>query len=645
MKTMMRLLIHTFHIACFIFAWTSLGLCIQLNPPKQLTVSEGKFEKKVRVEWVVLDEVDAYRVYRSWDFNGSYDVICEKTSATYFDDTEAESGVYYWYRVSSLKDGNESIPSTRIQGWRKPFMAAVDKSRWDMISRLAKLYPHFKNVKSDAIERQKQLPSPLEGYKRFVPSSDQIFEDVKDICSVPHRRIGSPEGLRAEKLIVNKLRAILDKKTNTGETNVFMEPVPCNVYNADNWELKIKFPDGKNVNYDAFYAVNTGITYRKPHGGLVNGAMVWAGEGTESDFKKLGDDLSGKIVVAQCRFPSLPLGLMEFFFTYYSSDPTNAFKPWTKYKLTFKRENLPPEYTDKRDETSVYWQAFNRGAEGLVLVLKDHPGKTNTHWGPYDGKMRSMPAMYVGNYHDEEIKQLAENGTQASITIEGTLTQGFGHNIYGILPGNGKSKERILISSHHDSPFLGALEDGTGVAMVLAMAKTWSQVDLEKRDREMLFVLTTGHHYAGIGAKTFAKKHSNGLLKDLVVNINLEHLAAKHYDDDGEGNMVWTGEQALNVIFVNEDTTAISVARRMIQNHQPEKTILTPSTLLGPVPPGESGHYHIHTGVDFIHWISSPYYLLTKEDTLEKVDQVLLNPLAMAVSEMIATYMAMPAEK
>ena len=83
----------------------------------------------------------------------------------------------------------------------------------------------------------------------------------------------------------------------------------------------------------------------------------------------------------------------------------------------------------------------------------------------------------------------------------------------------------------------------------------------------------------------------------------------------------------------------------MIQNHQPEKTILTPSTLLGPVPPGESGHYHIHTGVDFIHWISSPYYLLTKEDTLEKVDQVLLNPLAMAVSEMIATYMTMPAKK
>ena len=55
MKTMMRLLIHTFHIACFIFAWTSLGLCIQLNSPKQLTVSEGKLEKKVRVEWVVLD--------------------------------------------------------------------------------------------------------------------------------------------------------------------------------------------------------------------------------------------------------------------------------------------------------------------------------------------------------------------------------------------------------------------------------------------------------------------------------------------------------------------------------------------------------------------------------------------------------------
>ncbi|MBU3917454.1 M28 family peptidase [bacterium] len=645
MGSIMRLWIIGVQSILFLVLSVGVAFSGELTPPKNVKASEGKHKDIVRIEWTKLDNVDSYRVYRSADFDGSFSVISEETSGVSFDDLGAESAVYYWYRVSSLKDGDESSQSPSVQGWKRPFMAAIDKSKTDMIFRLAKLYPHIKNVKSLAIERQSHLPVPAKDYEQYVPSSEKIFGYVEQICSVPHRRIGSPESRIAEKLIVEKLKSFLDKEAGAGKTNVFMEPVAVDVYNAQKSGLKLENPDGTINDYDAFYTVNTGITYKKPHGGTVKGKMIWGGMGTKEDFEKLGNDLSGKIVVAQCLFPSVPAGMLDFFFSYYTSDPKDSMNLLTKLSMTFKRENLPPEYTEERNEDSVYWLAHDRGAEGLVLIMKDHPGKTNTHWGPYDGKMRSMPTMYVSNYKDEEMTNIAKSGANATMTIEGSLTKGFGHNIYGILPGNGKSREKILISSHHDSPFLGATEDGTGTAMVLAMAETWSQVEQEKRDKDIIFVLSTGHHYAGIGAKTFAEKHSEGLLKNLAVNINLEHLAAKHYVDDGKGNMVWNGEQALTLVFVNEDTTAISVARRMLQTLQPEKTLLVPSNLLGPVPPGESGHYHIHTGVDFIHWISSPYYLLTNEDTLEKIDQSLLNPIALAVSEMIATYMILPSEK
>jgi Zn-dependent M28 family amino/carboxypeptidase len=164
-------------------------------------------------------------------------------------------------------------------------------------------------------------------------------------------------------------------------------------------------------------------------------------------------------------------------------------------------------------------------------------------------------------------------------------------------------------------------------------------VPFEQREKTLLFITTTGHFYGGKGSRAFAHEHAEDLLKNAILDINLEHLGARNYVDDGKGNGVFDGEQALSIVFVNEDYKAIATASRMMQETQPERTLLIPSTLLGPVPPGEAGHYHMYTGVDFIHWIGQPYYLLTADDTLDKVDVSQLYPLAKGVSSMIGTYM------
>jgi hypothetical protein len=130
-------------------------------------------------------------------------------------------------------------------------------------------------------------------------------------------------------------------------------------------------------------------------------------------------------------------------------------------------------------------------------------------------------------------------------------------------------------------------------------------------------------------------------MRRAIVNINLEHLCAKDVDDQ-DGRLVPNGRVAWTPMFVSSATPAIATAMRSVQRHQPPGTTVLPSTLLGEVPPGEAGHYHIHTGIDFIHWIGSPYYLLTDEDTLDKVEQAELAPAARLVAEMIATYLEMP---
>ena len=599
--------------------------------PENVQASRGYADLSVTVSWAPTAGAEVYLVFRSRDYNGPFSLIGKTISETRYVDQNVRAGIYYWYRVSSTAGFRVSEPGARVQGWINPFMPGGSETPKDLIKRLLLSLPHFFRVRREAVKRQPRLPEPRD-ITDLLPTDSEMFACVKTICAAPHRRIGSPEGLAAEDYLAAELRKIL------GDDAVEKEPVPCDVYNATEWKLEIEDNSGTRE-IDAFYTLNTGMTYEKnPRGSSVSGNMIWAGQGRPEDFSAIEEDLTGKIVVAQCPFPDFPLGILMKVFNnfYYTSDPSRSLNIRTKRNFTFARQNLPAEYSTEQSPHSVYWNAYDRGAAGLVLILHNHQGRVNTHWGPYDGKMRPIPCMYVDGYMNDEIRAFAEKGTRASITIQGSLHPGAGHNIFGILPG--RSPETILVSSHHDAPFQGATEDATGVTAVLSLAKAWAQVPLEEREKNIVFAITTGHFYGGKGAREFAIKHRDGMLKNMVICINIEHIAAKDYVDDGTGNMVDHGEPALNFVFVNEDFTAISAARRMLQRHRPGKTVLLQSNLLGPVPPGEAGHYHIHTGVSFIHWIGQPYYVLTADDTLDKVDTVRLRPTVACISDLIGTY-------
>lgn len=603
--------------------------------PENILAGRGDADNSVTVSWSPATNAEGYLVFRSKDYNGPFFPIGKTATETRYVDREVSVGVYYWYRVASTEGFRVSEAGPRTQGWVNPFMPGGGETPRDLIKRLFLSLPHFFSVRREAIKRQLGLPQPRD-ITNLLPDSDEMFAYVKAICSTPHRRIGSPEGLAAEEFIATELRKIL------GDKAVEKESVPCDVYDATRWKLEIE-DNGNMRDIDAFYTLNTGMTYDKnPHGGNVSGNMVWAGQGRPEDFSAIEEDLTGKIIVAQCPFPDFPLGILMKVFNkfYYTSDPTRSFNIRTKRNFTFARRNLPAEYATERSPRSVYWNALDRGAIGLILILHNHQGRVNTHWGPYDGKMRPMPCMYVDGYMNDNIRALAEKGARASITIQGTLCPGAGHNIFGTLPG--RSPETILVSSHHDAPFQGATEDATGVAAVLSLAKAWAKMPLEEREKTIVFAITTGHFYGGKGAREFAVKHRDGMLKDMSICINIEHIAAKDYVDDGTGKMIDTGEPALNFVFVNEDFTAIAAARRMLQQHQPCKTVLFQSNLLGPVPPGEAGHYHMHTGVSFIHWIGQPYYILTADDTLDKVDTAQLHPTVVCIADLVGTYMKLP---
>ncbi len=608
--------------------------------PQNVTATDGRYHDKIVITWDRVEGAEYYKVWRADCKNGDYSAeVCNTPDSEepLCKDWNVVSLEKYYYKAQGFAGEYHSEISEPDEGSAKEKcqMPNGSESTLDVALRLLLGVDDVNKLRDEALDRMDDLPEPIDN--PYIPGDEEIFEFVKEVCVYPHRRIGSPESLMAENYLYDKFQEF-------GLSQVVKEPVEdIDVYAASNWKLLIE-DGGPTIDYPCFYVVNTGFT--GPEG--VSGDMVYVGEGTNEDFDNAGD-IEGKIAVGICAFPNFPLGLILLITggdgsggAYWTSDPNDTIGCLESIVMTFARQNFPNQYDPDAgpNSDSIYWQAHNCGAKGLVLILSGHPGDTNTSWGPYDGIIKPMPALYISSYKEAELTEIARSGKSATIKIEGTITRGVAHNILGILTG--QSQETIMVSSHHDAAHKGATEDGTGVAMVLAMAESWAQMPLSERPKTMLFILTAGHFYRGIGSHDFALEHKYGIMEDVVVDINIEHVSAKDIDPETPDMQVVEGRSAFSMIFINDDSLPISVAMRAMMQYEPDRVVCSPGWILGDVPPGEAGHYHIECDVNYIHWIGAPYYLLTAEDTLDKVDVESLNHNACMISNMIGTYMAAP---
>ncbi|MFX0100530.1 MAG: M28 family peptidase, partial [Candidatus Hodarchaeota archaeon] len=321
---------------------------------------------------------------------------------------------------------------------------------------------------------------------------------------------------------------------------------------------------------------------------------------------------------------------------YHVSNPDHSlgFLKWAY--LNFVRENFVGGTTgEQAPKDDVYWNAVKWGAKGICLVLKDQPSNSNSHYGPYDGVMKPIPGLWIGKYDGIELKEKALNGSIATLKLDGTITDGTMSNIWCVLPG--LSDEIVLVTTHHDAPFKGAVEDGTGVAQVLAQAKIWSKVPLEKRRRTLIFLVAAGHFYGFQGGHTFAKQHPE-IMKKVKLLITLEHLGAKEVVEKNQ-EYAETGQLAYTIMFTSPDPLTIATARNALRKKPTRATASIPYTLFADAPLSDAIGYVLESGTRVISWIGCPYYLLDAQDTLDRVAKNELGPICETITELIKPYM------
>ncbi len=196
----------------------------------------------------------------------------------------------------------------------------------------------------------------------------------------------------------------------------------------------------------------------------------------------------------------------------------------------------------------------------------------------------------------------------------------------------------IVLSCHHDSPFESPVEDASGCAVVLALAKRFAE---ERPLRRRLVVLfSAGHFYGSIGTRTFIHEHPD-LVRRTAFEVSIEHIALEAAEGP-DGALVATGRTEATAMFVSFAREIREAVVDGASAHGVDRVILLPAEgPLGNYPPTDGGDWFA-AGVPVVNCISNPVYLLTSDDGLRWVDRDRLPRMASAFERIIRRLDAVP---
>lgn len=468
----------------------------------------------------------------------------------------------------------------------------------------------------DLNAKRKPVPAGL-------PSDGEIFRTIEEITAKGPRRLGMPGGPFAVNYVKGKFEQY-------GLQDVHVEETPAWSWEARGHRLTYggrEIPSSPAV-YSQSPSARAVGDFDTPAGGLAS-PLVDIRSASAQDIGK--QDLKGKIVLFDLDF-QLPLaGLLAF--SEFMWDPGNT--------LISSPRTLTQANPYITNFSSAVKAAQDAGAAGFVGVLGDYFDSHEYNNEFYRRLVVKIPGMWVTKAEGAKLRaQLAADpATPMNLVLKTTRAEKPASVVVGVLPG--QSKDAIMVQSHHDSGHTGAVEDGSGVAEVLALAKYYAAQPASSRKKTLMFT-TFDSHFTGYQAHfAFVKRHilDRDPARDpyrIVANVTLEHIAkAGLIGDDGKLEISDLPEP--RGIFENFNPVLKADLMTNIVRNDLRRMALLNGTVLQPVglPTDASG---IATaGIPTASLISGPIYLYDAADTLDKVAKTELQRVAQSFVEFVDT--------
>ena len=167
--------------------------------------------------------------------------------------------------------------------------------------------------------------------------------------------------------------------------------------------------------------------------------------------------------------------------------------------------------------------AAERGA--LATIIRS--AGTSSHRVAHTGNMRansisgSIPGIALANADADILTYAVQSGEPVTVRLHSSardLPQAMSANVVGEVPGKGElANEIVILGAHLDSWDLGtgAIDDGTGVAIVIAAAHLILDGDDSPR-RTIRVVLFANEEFGLSGAKQYAQDHADSIDQHVI---------------------------------------------------------------------------------------------------------------------------------
>lgn len=277
------------------------------------------------------------------------------------------------------------------------------------------------------------------------------------------------------------------------------------------------------------------------------------------------------------------------------------------------------------------------GAAAFIGVLKDYPGDSYEYYVPYDAVERPLPGVWIRGSDGARLRDLMAAGpVRVRLTVATDVRTVESFNVVGDLPG--ADDEVVMIASHHDGPWASAVEDGSGISLVLAQATYWAARPQEARPHRLRFLLQGGHMSGGAGLLQYIEAHRDEL-DEVVLEVHLEH-AARDFTDPAAGpaasadELEPTGLSTPRWWFTSRNPDLEAAVLDALAAESLDRSMLVAPDAFGDQPPTDGAFYHVE-GVPIVNFLAAPFYLFDAMDTLDKIDQDNLVPLTRATIRIV----------
>jgi hypothetical protein len=263
---------------------------------------------------------------------------------------------------------------------------------------------------------------------------------------------------------------------------------------------------------------------------------------------------------------------------------------------------------------AVMEPSIEAGAAAFLGTLSGYPGDGFEYYVPYDGVERPIPGVWLRGSDGARLRGfLARGPVRVRLRVDSVRETVTCHNVVGELPG--ADADRVVIGSHHDGPWSSAVEDASGMSLVFAQAAYWSKLSAAERPHHLVFLLNAGHMVGGAGVHRFIADHA-AELESIVLELHLEHAANEVVERGGE--LVPTGEPESRWFFTSRIPRLESAVADALEREGIDRSLILRPDAFGPQPTTDGGPFHLE-GVPLVNYLTAPFYLFDRIDTLDKI--------------------------